>query len=54
MDCNNEACLFDGGDCEGVGSIENCTNDCPRNWIKDNYCDEVCNNEGCFYDGGDC
>jgi len=42
IECNNEACSFDGGDCEGE-----CATDCPWNWIGDGQCNNDCNNEAC-------
>ena len=59
---NNEACLFDGGDCcGGVIDPNFCTEclcleevNCNQGWIADGYCDDINNNLACIYDGGDC
>ena len=50
-DCENEACDWDGGDCDDVSY---CAPGCLDSWIGDGICDEDCHNEACDWDGGDC
>lgn len=49
VECLNEACQMDGGDCEGM-----CAPGCEPRFLGDGYCYDSCNNEACGFDGGDC
>ena len=49
LECMNEACLFDGGDCEWLCSLSSC----DRN-SSDGVCDTSCNTNVCGFDFGDC
>lgn len=49
MECNNEACQMDSGDCEGM-----CAPGCEASMLGDGFCYDPCNNEACSADGGDC
>ena len=56
--CNNEACGFDEGDCEGTAPVDPandyCAPGCPPNWPGDGICDSTCDVEECGFDSGDC
>ena len=56
--CNNEACGFDEGDCEGTAPVDPandyCAPGCPPNWPGDGICDSTCDVEECGFDNGDC
>jgi hypothetical protein len=57
--CNNEACGYDHGDCDGTSDYydyygSQCSEDCPNHWLSDGWCDDSCNNGACGYDHGDC
>ena len=47
-ECNNDACEFDGGDCDV------CTEGCPNYLLGNQWCDPLCFNPACHYDNGDC
>ena len=57
-ECNNDACSFDGGDCdipEGENIPEDyCATGCPWNLIGNGQCNNECNNDACQLDWGDC
>ena len=43
----NEACNYDGGDCD-----DTCFGDLSK--LDDGHCDQELNTKGCSWDGGDC
>lgn len=53
--CMDEACRFDGGDCDNVPTaapVRVCS--CPLLWLGDKDCNIECNNAECNFDNGDC
>ena len=63
---NNEACIYDGGDCCGdcintdhcsdclcIGDVTD-YNPLPNQIVGDGYCHDKTNNAECNFDGGDC
>ena len=55
--CWNEACNWDGGDCDdeyGPPPTPECAEGCADEKIGDGWCDEACNVEACDFDGEDC
>lgn len=61
IECYNEACSFDGGDCASKPEAELqkelskiCSPGCFAGDIGDGFCDAACNTDSCKHDGGDC
>jgi len=53
--CNNAACNFDEGDCDGVPDYDaSCPTDCATHMQGDGVCDHQCYSMQCNYDDGDC
>lgn len=56
-DCNNSACSFDNGDCDGGDDSDDdgyCNDNCPNSWVNDGICDNYCYDSACDWDGDDC
>jgi hypothetical protein len=49
IECDNDACNFDDGDC-----IVFCAPGCPPHWLLDDNCDPSCYTAECNYDNGAC
>lgn len=49
LECMNEACGFDGGDCNWLCSLSSCDKN-----ASDGVCDASCNTNLCGFDFGDC
>lgn len=61
ISCYNDACSFDGGDCDQLNEDELgrefsklCTPGCFKSDLGDGFCDSACNVPACGYDDGDC
>ena len=53
--CNNAACNFDEGDCDGVPDYDaSCPTDCATHMQGNGVCDYQCYSMQCNYDYGDC
>ena len=52
--CNNENCLFDGGDCDNVTKCNPLFDTYCLAHYANGQCDQGCNTEGCAWDGLDC
>ena len=60
QECFNEACAFDGGDCDlqmfytKAHAHEECSPGCHVDMLNNDSCDDACRNEACVYDIYDC